>query len=99
MATIRIDATDSTASEGSPANDGEFTITLSEASDKDTAVTLSIAGTATAGADYVALPTSVVIIAGDTTAVLDVSVINDLPASDLKQLADRLNQIAHRFVV
>ena len=70
-----VTATIATASE--PGTDGEFTITLSNPSDTDTTINLNISGTAIGGDDYAILTTVITILAGDTTAVIPVSVIDD----------------------
>ncbi len=77
-ATVSIVANDATAGEGTPANNGQFTVSLAEASDKDTIITYTLSGSATSGADYTALTGSVVVFAGETTATLNVAVLNDL---------------------
>ena len=75
LATVSISANDDAAAE--PGNDGQFTVTMSQASDKDTIVNLSIAGSADSADDYIAIPSSVTIAAGQTTAIIDVSAVND----------------------
>ncbi|MDB5389136.1 MAG: conserved repeat domain protein [Planctomycetaceae bacterium] len=59
--------------------DGTFRVTLSTASSVDTVVNYSVAGTATPGAgnDYTPLTGTVTILAGQTTADIDVPVIDD----------------------
>ena len=63
--------------EAGPLN-GSFTVSLTEVAATDTTVSYSVAGTATAGDDYTALSGSVVILAGETSAVIDVTVLDDL---------------------
>ncbi|MBL7904115.1 MAG: HYR domain-containing protein, partial [Bacteroidales bacterium] len=75
VATVSIAASDPTASE--PSNDGEFTVTMSQASDTDTEISYTIGGTATAGSDYNTLSGTVIILAGSTTATIDVLVNDD----------------------
>ena len=53
--------------------DGQFTVTQSATSATDTVITYSVAGTATATTDYTALTGTVTVLAGDTTATIDVS--------------------------
>ena len=54
--------------------DGQFTVTQSVTSATDTIISYSIAGTATAGGtDYTTLSGSVTVLAGDTTATIDVT--------------------------
>ena len=74
-ATVGITALDSAGSE--PGNDGQFEVTLSESSDKATTINYTITGTASAGDDYTTLSGSVVIAAGETSALIDVSVLDD----------------------
>jgi len=52
-------------------------VTQSAPADVNTVVTYSVGGTATAGSDYTALSGTVTILAGQTTATIDVTVIND----------------------
>ncbi len=63
--------------EAGPLN-GSFTVSLTSAATTDTTVTYSVAGTATPDDDYTALSGSVVILAGETSAVIDVTVLDDL---------------------
>src|SRR5262249_12692622 len=56
---------------------GRFTVTQSAVSSIDTVISLTIGGTATSGSDYTPLATSVLIPAGQTTATIDVAVLND----------------------
>ena len=60
-----------------PTNNGQFTVSLTQASSTDTVVTYTVAGTATGGTDYTALTGTVTILAGQTSAVIDVSGIVD----------------------
>ena len=64
-------------SAGEPATDGQFRVTLSESSDKDTVISYLLTGTADEGDDYSTLTGSVTILAGETTATIDVAVIDD----------------------
>ncbi len=79
-ATVAITANDATAAE--PANDGQFTVTMSAISDKDTVINYSVAGTAGSGTDFTALSGSVTILAGSTTAVIDVATIDNAILED-----------------
>ena len=72
---VSIAATDSTAAE--PANNGQFTVTLSASSATNTVIAYSIGGTATNGSDYGALSGSVTILAGATSATINVATIDD----------------------
>lgn len=60
-----------------PSTNGQFTVTLSQSSPTDTTIAYSVAGTATPGTDYTALPGAVTILANQTTATIDVTVIDD----------------------
>ena len=57
--------------------DGRFTVSLSLAASSDTLINYALGGTATGGSDFAALPGQVTILAGDTTATIDVPVIDD----------------------
>ena len=63
-----------TTTAAEPADDGQFTVTLSNPSDTDTVVSYTVTGDATAGSDYTALTGTVTITAGSTTATIDVAV-------------------------
>lgn len=56
---------------------GQFTVNLSNPSSTDTTVSYNVGGTATSGTDFAALSGSVTIDAGDTSATIDVTVLND----------------------
>ena len=73
---VSLAATTPGASE--PGTDGQFTVSLSEVATTDTVVTYTVGGTATADADYTALSGTVTITAGATTALIDVSVLDDV---------------------
>lgn len=74
--------TDGTESE-TPTN-GQFTVTLSAPSSTDTVVNYTITGTAMSGIDYTALTGSVTIPAGQTTANIDVTVLDDATVEDIE---------------
>jgi len=76
--TVAITANVATASE--PGTDGQFTVSLSGATGVDVVVNYVVLGSSTAGAgtDYVALSGSVTILAGQTTATIDVEVVDDI---------------------
>ncbi|MEM8792664.1 MAG: malectin domain-containing carbohydrate-binding protein [Pseudomonadota bacterium] len=61
-----------------PGTTGQFTVSLEEAAATDTVITYSIAGTATGGTDYETLSGMVTILQGELTALIDVTVIDDL---------------------
>ncbi len=79
-ATVSITANDSAAAE--PVNNGQFTVTMSAASDKDTVVNYSVTGTAGSGADFTALSGSVTILAGSTSALIDVVTVDNAILED-----------------
>ena len=62
-----------------PSANGLFRVTQSAVSATDTVISYSVDGasTATAGSDYTALSGTVTILAGQTTAVIDVPVVDD----------------------
>ena len=72
---MTIAANDAAAAE--PADDGQFTVTLSNPSDTDTVISYTVTGDATADSDYTALSGTVTIPANTTTATIDVSVLDD----------------------
>jgi hypothetical protein len=57
---------------------GQFTVSLTAASSTDTVVAVALAGTAAAGSDYAAIPATVTIPAGATSATINVATIDDL---------------------
>ncbi|MBU0664932.1 MAG: hypothetical protein KJ990_10360 [Proteobacteria bacterium] len=75
-ATVSIAANDASGSEAGP-DHGQFTVTLTAKSSTATIIHYTVAGTATPGTDYTALSGSVTISAGSTTALINVTVIND----------------------
>ncbi len=75
MATVSIAANDADA--GEPSNNGQFTVTQTLAADVATVLTYSIGGTAAATEDYTPLTGTVTIAAGATTAVIDVTVVDN----------------------
>ena len=72
---VNIVATQPNAAEGGAS--GQFTITRSGATGIAITVSISISGTATSGADYTALPTTVAFAANQTTATLNVVPVDD----------------------
>ncbi len=73
-ATISVSAS---AQAAEPGTDGAFTITSTAAAAFDIAITVEVGGTATAGSDYEAIGTTVVLEAGETTVSVPVVVAND----------------------
>ncbi|MBN8524507.1 MAG: hypothetical protein J0M02_04115 [Planctomycetes bacterium] len=76
--TVTVAASDATANEGG--DTGAFTITLSQAISTDSIVSVSAAGTALSGSDYVALAGTATIPAGSLGAVLTITPLNDAVA-------------------
>ncbi|WP_236615673.1 beta strand repeat-containing protein [Rhodopirellula europaea] len=78
-AEVTIAATTASASE--PSTDGQFTVTIDKASDTDTVISYTVTGDANTGTigntDYTPLSGTVTILAGDTTATIDVEVLDD----------------------
>lgn len=72
---VSILATDSAA--GEPGNGGLFTVSRSYASASPLTVSLTAGGSATAGADFTALPATVTILANQTSATVSVTVNDD----------------------
>lgn len=81
------------ANAAEPAQDGQFVVTLAKAAATDTTVTYAVGGTATAGADYTALTGTVVIAAGETSAVIDIGVIDDAVVEDPETVAITLTDV------
>ena len=73
---MTVAATDCDRDEAGPTA-GQFTVTRTGATSAALTVAYTVAGTATAGSDYAALPGSVVIPAGSATATIAVSPVND----------------------
>ena len=66
-----------TTTPAEPGTNGVFTVRQNVDIPIDTVVNLSVSGTATSGTDYTALPTSVTIPAGQTTATIELAVLDD----------------------
>jgi cytochrome c oxidase assembly protein Cox11 len=75
-ATISITKT-ADGAEGTVPTNGQFTVTQSAVSDTDTVITYQISGTATPGVDYATLTGTVTIPAGQTSATINIAVLND----------------------
>ncbi|MDQ0966461.1 putative repeat protein (TIGR01451 family)/gliding motility-associated-like protein [Flavobacterium sp. W4I14] len=73
-ATVTVAAT---ADGAEPSTPGQFTFTLSNVSTTDTQITYTVTGTATSGTDYTSIGTTVTIPAGQTTATVNVPVLDD----------------------
>jgi len=72
---------------------GQFTVSISSPSNIDTVIDYSITGTATSGNDFTALTGQVTILAGDTTATIDVPTIDDALAEPTETLTATLTGI------
>lgn len=59
------------------ARDGEFTVSLSRASTVDTVISYAVGGSASSGSDFTALSGTVTILAGQTSAIITVPVLED----------------------
>jgi acetyl esterase/lipase len=73
---VSIQATDAKAAEA-PSNNGQFRISLNAPLISSLTVAYHTAGTATGGADYVSLPGTATIPAGQTSVTVDLQVIDD----------------------
>ncbi|MCZ4222600.1 Calx-beta domain-containing protein [Pedobacter rhodius] len=60
-----------------PAAPGQFRFTLSNVSTSDTQISFTVSGTATSGSDYTSIGTTITIPAGQTSAILNVPVLDD----------------------
>ena len=90
-AEVTISANDNTAAE--PADNGQFTVTISNPSDTDTQIAYTVTGDATPGDDYTPLTGIVTILAGDTTALIDVAVLDDSILEDNENVTVTLDSI------
>ena len=98
--TVSLAAAD--AAGGEPgSNDAQFTVTLDggkAAPAGGIAVTYSVSGTASAGADYASLSGSVTIPAGASTATIAVDVLDDDTIEPTENLVLTLNGVSHAAV-
>ena len=62
---------------GEPANDGQFTVAISNPSDVDTVIAYTVSGDAIAGNDFAPLSNTVTIAAGQSFATIDILVFDD----------------------
>ncbi|MFM6348449.1 MAG: S8 family serine peptidase, partial [Dolichospermum sp.] len=62
---------------GEPANNGQYTLTRTGSTTSALTVNIAMSGTATNGADYTTIPTTVTFLAGSATAVVNLNVIDD----------------------
>ena len=86
-----VTATTDTADEAGA--DGQFTITLTHASDTETRIAYTQAGDAVAGEDYEAVDGFVVIAAGSTSATVDIVAINDATVESSELVTLQLTSI------
>lgn len=78
--TVNVSASDATMAE--PGNHGAFTITRTGPPVQALTVALATSGTATSGADYAPLPTSVTIPAGAVSVIIPVTTSNDADSEE-----------------
>ncbi|MCD9149782.1 DUF7933 domain-containing protein [Pseudophaeobacter flagellatus] len=75
---VTASASDTGAEANGAATDSvSFTVSLSKAAAQDSTISYSLGGTATSGVDYTAPSGSVTIAAGDTSALVDLTVLED----------------------
>ncbi|MDB9485369.1 S8 family serine peptidase [Dolichospermum circinale CS-537/01] len=72
---VTVAATDADA--GEPANNGQYTLTRTGDTTSSLTVNVALSGTATNGTDYTTIPNTVTFAAGSSTAVVNLSVIDD----------------------
>ena len=92
-AVASIVANDSDA--GEPGNNGQFTITLSNPSDTDTTIAYTISGSADSGTDFSSLSGTITLTAGQTSAVIDVSVLDDAISEGDEEVTLTLDSITN----
>ena len=92
-AVVSVVASDNQAAEATPLNNGEFTVTLSEASDTATTISYTVSGSADAGDDYVSLPGTISLAAGQTVATIALNVIDDLNLENDESVTLTLNSV------
>ncbi len=91
-ATVSIAAT-ANGEETGPVN-GQFTVILSTVSATDTQVDYVVGGSGTSGSDFVPLTGQVTILAGDTTATIDVTTIDDTAVEGTEDVSVTLTGLA-----
>ncbi len=72
---------------------GQFTLSLTAAAATDTVVSYGVGGTATANADYTALDGTITILAGETSATIDIDVLEDAVVEGPEDVVVTLNAI------
>jgi len=75
-ALVSIVANDSVA--GESANNGQFTVTMTNPSDSPTVIAYSVTGSATNGGDFASVSGTITLPAGVTSDTIDINVIDDL---------------------
>ncbi len=76
-----------------PDVDGQFVVTLSRAAVADTVVAYTVTGSAAPDTDYTALPGTVTIPAGLTSAVIDVAVLDDAVLEGAEEVTVTLDTV------
>ena len=74
---------------------GSFTLSMTNPSDTDTDISYLVSGSANAGVDYTTLSGSVTILANQTSATIDVGVIDDLLLEGDETVVVTLNSIVN----
>ncbi len=97
LPTVTVTATDANAAE-SGADTGTFTVTRSAGTTTNLVVQLAVGGTATSGVDCTALPATLTILAGSTTATLTVSPLSDTSTEGSESLTVSLTAAANYTV-
>ncbi|WP_204113625.1 beta strand repeat-containing protein [Shimia biformata] len=69
---------DGAEANGGTPDDMSFTVSQGRVANIDTVIDYVLTGTATSGADFTAVPGSITLPAGDTSAVLDIAVLEDV---------------------
>ena len=93
MTSAQINIAAGTAGNETGAVAGQFTVTLTAASSTDTVVAISVAGTAAAGSDFAAVPATVTIPAGATSATISIATIDDLNVEGTETVIATLTSI------
>jgi len=83
----------STPAAGEPGSNGQFTVTMTNPSSTNTLVSYTVTGTAAAGVDYTALSGTVTVLANTTTALIDVTVLDDNVLEGLEDVTVQLTGI------
>ena len=91
--TAQVTVTASDASAAEPGDNGQFTVSISNPSDTDTVVSYTIGGDATSGDDFTPLTGTATILAGQTSATIDVNVIDDAILEDAETVSLTLDSI------